>query len=147
MHTFLHAFTAIHTFPYRNVKEMPKSSQHEDFGIALTFGWFGDVFLSVSVQNLAILANSILTFYKVGVVLSVAKRPLAPQHKTHNNQHEPPPPYPHQLLPLPPWVGQRCHQIMVPPLSIGLRKARAIGLGGTTVNSLVWGANASHIKK
>jgi hypothetical protein len=49
--------------------------------------------------------------------------------------------------PLPPWVGQRHHQIMVPPLPIGLRKVRAVGLGGATVGSLVWGANASPIKK
>jgi len=62
---FLHAFTAIHTFPYRSVKAMPKSSQHEDCGIALTYGWFGDVFLSKSVQNSAILADPILTFYKI----------------------------------------------------------------------------------
>ena len=53
-------------------------------------------FLSRSAQRSAILADPILTFYKVGRVLSVAKRPLAPQHKntqhtTHNNQHEPPP--------------------------------------------------------
>ena len=65
---FLHAFTVIHTFPYRIVKAMSKSSQHEDFGIALTFGWFGDVFLYMSVQNLAILAYPILTFCKVGIV-------------------------------------------------------------------------------
>ena len=48
---------------------------------------------------------------------------------------------------LPPWLGQRHHQLMVPPLPIGLRKARAIGLGNATVGSLVWGANASPIKK
>jgi hypothetical protein len=47
---------------------------------------------------------------------------------------------------LPPWVGQRHHQIMAPPLPIGLRKAHVIGLGGTTVGSLVWGTNASLIK-
>ncbi len=65
---------------------MLKFSQHEDFGIALTFGWFGDVFLSMSVQNSAILADRILTFNKVGRVLLVlvAKRPLTPHHKTHN---------------------------------------------------------------
>ena len=53
---------------------------------------------------------------------------------THNNQHEP-------------WLGQRHHQLMVPPLRIGLRKACAVGLGSATVGSLVWGANASPIKK
>ena len=49
--------------------------------------------------------------------------------------------------PLLPWLGQRHHQLMVPPLHIGLRKARAVGLGSTAVGSLVWGANASPIKK
>jgi hypothetical protein len=49
--------------------------------------------------------------------------------------------------PLPLWVGQRHHQIMVPPLPIGLGKARFIGLGRAAVGSLVWGANASLIKK
>ena len=48
--------------------------------------------------------------------------------------------------PLSPWVGQRHHQIMVPPLPIGLGKAHAFGLGGAAVGYLVWGANASLIK-
>ena len=51
------------------------------------------------------------------------------------------------LSPLPPWVGQWHHQLTAPPLPIGLRKARAVRLGGTTVGSLVWGANKSLIKK
>ena len=49
--------------------------------------------------------------------------------------------------PLPPWVGQRHHQLMAPPLPIGLCKVRAVGLGGAAVGSLVWGANARLIKK
>ena len=78
MHTFLHAFTATKTLPFHNVK----SSHHENFGIALTFGWFGDAFLSTSMQKLTIFANPIATFYKVGT--------------TQNTQQptEPPPPYP-----------------------------------------------------
>ncbi len=63
---------------------MPKSSHHEDFGIVFLFGWFG--VLSTSVQKLANLAITNLTFYKVGRVLSVAKSPLASKHKTHNTQ-------------------------------------------------------------
>ena len=76
-----------------------------DFGVALTFGWFGDAFLSTSVQKSAILADPVLTFYKVGIV--ELKSCSQPQHKTqntkhktqntkhntHNNQHEPRPPY------------------------------------------------------
>jgi hypothetical protein len=46
-----------------------------------------------------------------------------------------------------PWLGQRHHQLMVPPLPIGLCKTRAVGLGSATVGSLVWSANASPIKK
>jgi hypothetical protein len=51
-----------------NVIPALKSSLHEDFEARLTFGWFGDVFLSMSVQKLAILADLISTFYKVGIV-------------------------------------------------------------------------------
>jgi hypothetical protein len=47
---FLHAFTANKTLPFHNVKTLMKFSHHEDFGIDLTFGWFGDAFLSISVQ-------------------------------------------------------------------------------------------------
>jgi hypothetical protein len=64
----LHAFTATKTLPFHNVKALPKSSHHEDFGIALTFGWFGDAFLSTSVQKSAIFADLMATFYKIGIV-------------------------------------------------------------------------------
>ena len=49
--------------------------------------------------------------------------------------------------PLPPWLGQRHHQLMVPPLHIGLRKVRVVGFGSAIVSSLIWGANMSPIKK
>jgi hypothetical protein len=64
MHTLCIACTANKTLPFH----MPKSSHHEDFGVALTFGWFGDAFLSTSLQNSAILAGPIYTFYKLGIV-------------------------------------------------------------------------------
>jgi len=67
---FLHTFTATKTSPFHNVKTCAKSSHHEDFAHALIFGWFGDAFLSTSVQKLAILADPILTFYKVGIIAS-----------------------------------------------------------------------------
>jgi len=51
------------------------------------------------------------------------------------------------LKPLPPWVGQRHHQIMVLLLPIGLREASAVRLCRAAVGSLVWGANASPINK
>jgi len=54
--------------------------------LTLTFGWFGDTSLSTCVLKSAILADQILTFYKVGMILLVAARPLAPQHKTQNTQ-------------------------------------------------------------
>jgi hypothetical protein len=39
------------------VKAAAKSSHHEDFAGALTFGWLRGAFLSMSVQKLAILAG------------------------------------------------------------------------------------------
>ena len=45
-----------------------KSSDNEDYKAALTFGWFGSVFLSVSMHKLPILADPVLTFYKGGIV-------------------------------------------------------------------------------
>ena len=65
---FLHAFTVTKTLPFHNIEASPKSSHHEDFGNAFTCRWFGDAFSSTSVQKLAILADPILTFYKVGVI-------------------------------------------------------------------------------
>jgi hypothetical protein len=61
-----------------------------------------------------------------------------PQHTTTNMSHTALPST--GFRPLPPWVGQCHYQIMVPPLPI-------IGLVGAAVGSLVWGANASPIKK
>ena len=82
---FLHAFTANKTLPFHNVKALSKPSHQEDFGIALTFGWFGDAFLSTIVQKSAILADPVLTFYKVGIV--ELKLCSQPQHKTQNTTH------------------------------------------------------------
>ena len=60
----MHTFCCFYSNPNFSIQKF----YHEDFGIALIFGWFGDVFLSMSVQNSAILADPILTFYKVGIV-------------------------------------------------------------------------------
>ncbi len=49
--------------------------------------------------------------------------------------------------PLPPWVGQRHHQLMAPPLPMGPCKAHTIGLGGTAVGILVWGVATKPIKR
>jgi hypothetical protein len=49
--------------------------------------------------------------------------------------------------PLPPWVGQRHHHLMAPPLPMGPCKERAIGLGGDAVDLLVLGAKTQSIKK
>ena len=73
-----------------NIKACTK--YHEDFVHVFTFGWFGDAFLSMSMQNLANLADPMSTFYKVGIVGTIAKRLLlatTQNTKTHNNQHEP----------------------------------------------------------
>ncbi len=91
----MHACCTFITTPklpfHPNVNPASKSSHHKDFEAGLTFEWFGDVFLSMSVQKLAIWANPISTFYKVGFV-GLAKQ-LHPatthntQHTTHNTQH------------------------------------------------------------
>ena len=69
-------------------KAAAKSSHNKDFEGALTFGWFGGAFVSMSVQKLAILADPILTFYKVCIVGLANK--VTPNHNTqytkHNNQ-------------------------------------------------------------
>ena len=49
--------------------------------------------------------------------------------------------------PLPPWVGQRRHQLMAPPLPMVPCKAHAVWLGGAAVGSLVLGAETQPIKK
>jgi hypothetical protein len=44
-------------------------SARTDLGVKLaTFGWFGSALFVMSVQNLAILADLISTFYKLGIV-------------------------------------------------------------------------------
>jgi hypothetical protein len=62
----MHTFYALKTQPKlpfcQNVKETPKSSHHENFGLSLTFGWFGYACFALSSQNLAILADPKSTF-------------------------------------------------------------------------------------
>jgi hypothetical protein len=88
----MHAFCALVTTPKlpfcQNVKDASKSSHHEDLEAALTFGWFGDAFFVMNAQKSAILANSISTFYKVGIVGLDKKvaRNHNTQHTKHNNQ-------------------------------------------------------------
>jgi hypothetical protein len=59
---------------------------------------------------------------------------------THNNQHEPPPPY-LPAVPLPLWVGQRRPQHMVPwpHTHVFPFEATVVGFGGAMVGLLVWG--------
>jgi hypothetical protein len=51
-----------------------------------------------------------------------------------------------RICPLSPWLEQWCPQIMVLLLPVGSCKACAIGFGGATFGSHVWGTNASSIK-
>jgi hypothetical protein len=54
--------------------------------------------------------------YKKGKVRVLYRKPQ-PNTTTHNNQHEPQPPYPSAALPsLSPWAEQSCLQIVVPLL-------------------------------
>ena len=69
-------------------------------------------------------------------------------HTTHNNQHEPQPPYPPAALPsLSPWVEQWHHQIMAPPLPDTIRRRRAVGLALAVVGLLAWGGEMRGIEK
>jgi len=91
---FLHTCTVTHTFLFGNVKV--KTAQNLQcwrfrqclniwlvvLYMILTFGWFGCACLSTLVLNLAILADLISTFYKVGIIGISYK--LHSQHNTTN---------------------------------------------------------------
>ena len=85
--------------------------------------------------------------YKMGKVRVLYRKPQ-PNTTTHNNQHEPQPPYPPAALPsLSPWVEQWHHQIMAPPLPDTIRRPRAVGLALAVVGLLAWGGEMRGIKK
>ena len=98
---------------------------------------------------------SVRTFFWFTEVLLVAKRSLVTTSQntkhilrvTHNDQHEPPLPYPQRLRPLPPWVDQRCHQRMAPPLPMVACTALGTRFGGTMVGLFALAATCHHIKK
>jgi hypothetical protein len=79
--------------PFRpNVNPASKSSHHANFEAGSTCWWFGGVFLSMSVQKLAIWANPISTFYKVAIVGLAKKLQTTTTHNTQNtttNQNDP----------------------------------------------------------
>ena len=82
------------------------------------------------------------TFYKVGIIGRVAKRPLATttkktKHTTTNMRRRCP--ASHGLCPLPPWVGQQRPQRMVPRPPMVPNEATVVRLGGAMVGLLVWG--------
>jgi hypothetical protein len=62
----MHTFSAIETQPklpfLLNAKACAKSSLHENFAHAFTFGWFSDVFSVLSAQKLAMLVDLTSTF-------------------------------------------------------------------------------------
>ncbi len=65
-----------------------------------------------------------------------------------HNQNEPPLPYvPSSGFSLSLWVEQQCPQVMTLQLPMDPCKAHTIGYGGAMACSLVWGTNASPIKK
>ena len=89
-------------------------------------------------------------YFSLGWVLYSTKwvKSMRAQHKTHNNQHEPLPPYPPAALPsLFPWVEQWHHQIMAPPLPDTIRRRRAVGLALAVVGLLAWGGKMRGIEK
>ena len=68
-------------------------------------------------------------------------------HILHNNQQHEPPPYPQWLCHLPPWVGQRRPQILVPRLPMCPLQAPGAGFVHAMAGSLVWDEYLIHIKK
>ena len=87
--------------------------------------------------------------YKTGKVRVLCRKPQ-PNTTTHNNQHEPLPPYPPAALPsLSPWVEKWHHQIMAPPLldTIPICRPRAIGLVLAVVSLLALGGKIRGIEK
>jgi hypothetical protein len=85
--------------------------------------------------------------YKMGKVRVLYRMPQ-PNTTTHNNQHEPLPPYPPAALPsLSLWVEQLHQQIMVPPLPDTIRRPQAIGLALAVVGLLAWGGKMRGIEK
>ena len=85
--------------------------------------------------------------YKKGKVRVLYRKPQS-NTTTHNNQHEPQPPYPPAALPsLSPWVEQWHHQIMAPPLPDTILRRRAVGLVLAVVGLLAWGGEMRGIEK
>jgi hypothetical protein len=89
----------------------------------------------------------------LGAVLYKKGKVRVPYHKpqpnptTHNNQHEPQPPYPPAALPsLSPWAEQSCPQIVLPLLP-HVRRSQAVRLALAVVGLLAWGGqNERHQK-
>jgi hypothetical protein len=71
-----------------------------------------------------------------------------PTQPHRNNQHGPLQPYPPAALPsLSPWVEQRHHKILVPPLPYTICRPRAVGLVLAVIGFLAWGGKVRGIKK
>ncbi len=74
------------------------------------------------------------------------KKKLSHTHTQHTHD-EPRPTLPRAALPsLSPWVGQRCHQIMAPPLPIAMRRRRSIGVALAVVGLLFLGGLVTKIE-
>ncbi len=96
-------FCAVKTQPKlhfsQNVKACHFSMNHFSEWHVITLGWFGCTFYVINAQKSAISAGLRSSFY-----MSVSQKcgpAQTQQHKTHNNQHEMPPPYPPAALPSP----------------------------------------------
>ena len=88
-----------------------------------------------------------ITEVLITVQYSAANHNTTQHNNTHNNKMRHCRPTLQRLCPFSPWVWWRRQQLMAPPLPMVPCKAHAMGLGGTTGGSPVWGANASTIKK
>ena len=123
MHTFsmlLQRSTLYHSTMFRH-RQSPYIMKHNDIGNVSTFGWFGGAFLSTSVQKIAILADPILTSYKVSLVAKSRANTTTQNTKytTTKLSRRRSTLSGFTLSLHAPWVGQRHPQHMVLPLPMG----------------------------
>ncbi len=92
----------------------------------------------------------VLFYYRYGVAKSNKKALTTTIHKntTHNNQHEPLPPYSQRLCPLSPWQPHPpWPQITAPWLPLSLCRCPIWQVCSCCSFPLVWGAEMALIKK
>jgi hypothetical protein len=126
----------------QNVKACHFSMNHFSEWHVITFGWFGGTFYVMNAQKSAILAGLRSNFYML-----VSQKYGSAQNITTQNTQQPKTtnmrychPTPQRLCPLPPWIGQWCHQHMALRLPKFPSKASGAGFALNAVGSPFLGA-------